>query len=264
MKIKSFLELKDLYIGKTVVIIGNGPDLMNLNEKFKEKLKELITIGCNVSHLFLNETNFHVSGHWSTHLYNLHFGKVKDCRLFQGPTIQEINYIDNNTLNVENINVVTRLDTFIKPNLNEKYLVGAEQIGLAALHLAYIIGAKKIIFIGVDMKSSEHYYDDEEHCQNLLNQWNYLEELYSNSSIIMRDLKNMKNGSIFKSLEIEGGDGNIIKKQSYFENYDYTLYNYSHIFQFLKNENVEIFTANKNSIIFEAGAEHIDLNNLNE
>lgn len=262
MKIKNYLELKDLYLGRDVIIIGNGPDLLNLNEKFKKNLNNFITIGCNISHLFYNEINFHVSGHWTTHLYNLHFGKVKDCRLFQGPTLNEMNYFDNNTLNVENINVVTRIDKFKKPKSDEMYLVGSEQIGLAALHLAYILGAKRIFFIGVDMKSSKHYYDCELYSNNLINQWNFLYEKYKDNIIVARDLRNMKNVVILNGSEIEGDDGNIIKKQSYFENYNDTLNNYSEIFKLLKSENVEVFTGNKNSIICEAGADYVNLNNL--
>lgn len=260
-----FHELSNLYKDKDVFIIGNGPELNNIDDELKNKIKEnYITIGCNFSHLFLEETDFYLSGHWCPFLYNIHFGKVKNMRLFQGPTI-EFDYINNNTLNVEKINVWTNMNNFVIPNDSEQFLVGSENILFSCFHLAYILGFKRIFTIGISMKSSNHYYDKLDLLNNMKEQWKFLYDQYKDNKIIDVDFQNIWNlnlSGISNQISILTPSGATHNRTEYFDNMSKISENLRDIFHLLKSIDREIYCFDKDSIIYDSGAKLINYNSI--
>jgi hypothetical protein len=252
MKYANYSDFNDVYKGKTIFIIGNGSDLLNLSKEFRDKLKNEVTIGTNASHLFLKNTSFHLSGHWIHLLFNKHYGNVRDCRVFQGPHKAEFKYKDNNVIDLEANNVRSSLQSFIKPVSNNSPLIGAEQIGLSATHIAWILGAKKIVYVGFDCKSLDHYYKAKPYINKVKQQYKSLKEKYSSDPFINSDLDDFWNINIDPG-SIPGA-WNPPKGTLFLNDYDSLLQSYSIIFNKLKSENIEVSTYNRNSILFEAGA----------
>jgi hypothetical protein len=260
-----FHELLNTYKDKDVFIIGNGPELNFIDDSLKQKIRNnYITIGCNFTHLFLEETDFYLSGHWCPMLYNIHYGKVKNTRLFQGPTI-DFDYDSNKILNVENINVQTNMQNFILPDSDSQYLVGSENILFSCFHLAYILGFKRIFTIGVSMKSNKHYYDDEYLLNEMKTEWDFLYSKYKSNRIIDVDFQNIWNlnlSGISNDISILTTDGNIHKRTEYFENMSRILNNLSDIFELLRSLDRDVYCFNPDSIIYDAGAKLINYNSI--
>jgi len=252
MKYNSYLDLKDVYEGSTVYLLGNGADILDLPPSFREKLENEVTIGTNASHIFLQETNFYIAGHWCHLLPHLYSGSVKDCRIFQGPHKSFFGYEENNVLDLESNNVKTCLGDFRRPEEDADPLIGAEQIGLSSTHIAWVLGAKKIIYLGFDCKSLSHFYSRGYYNSKIKDEYVRVRNFYIDEPDIKSDFDDFWNINI----EPNSIPGAYSPDQGtfYLKNYDMLLGSYSEVFKKLNSEGVETVTYNENSILFEAGA----------
>ena len=154
------LKYKDLHKGETIFIIGAGYGLNELSEEEINSIQSnYISIGCNQSYLKI-KSNYYISGHFHHMIMQYHYGGDNAKYIFQG---EPQDFFPNNNYNIDiltDINIVGHPGWLPKPNETKSVpLVGAEQIGFSATHLAYILGAKKIVYVGFDFSARGHFYN---------------------------------------------------------------------------------------------------------
>lgn len=169
MKTCKLLKYKDRYKDQAIVIIGSGYGLNNLTpDQIKIIENDYISIGCNQSYLKV-KSNYYISGHLHHSLMQYHFGGDTSAVVFQG---EPQNFYESQSYNVDvltDINIVGEDGYLPLPDNGINIpLVGAEQIGFSATHLAYIFGAKKIIYIGFDFSAKGHFYNIDSDSMSIL------------------------------------------------------------------------------------------------
>ncbi len=249
MKLSDYNKIHE---GETIYLIGNGPDLHNISESYKEKIANGISIGVNASHLFLPQTTYHCCGHWSHYLLNCEYGSVAGCRFFQGPKIDEgprsldsCFHEDNKTLDISRNSTWPFNDTSVIFNeINENSsLLGAEQIAFAATHFACIMGAKKIVYLGFDQRSSTHFYDEPEYKKIIKEQTDSLIEKYKNDYFLKHDLED------FYAVIDKTASLCFLSRQDAFKS------KFSGMFNVMLEHGTTPIVHNRDSIVFDSGAE---------
>lgn len=249
--------------GETIYLIGNGPDLLNIPDDYKKKIQKGISIGVNACHLFLPETTYFVGGHWSSYLLNCHYGKVTGCRFFQGlqrllsktpilPASYQLQgpysleypfYEQNNTIDIapnmrypfDDVSVLFENVTETSP------ILGQEQIGFTATHLACIMGAKNIVYLGFDQRTSNHYYQDEKLIGLFMEQSYELLKRYEHDPFLNNDIRTMIRKITKKEVLDYASAKNV-----------YGL-KFGSMFAKMKKKGVRPVVHNKDSIIAESG-----------
>jgi hypothetical protein len=161
MKLQDF---NNKHKGETIFVLGNGEELGKLTKEQLDFLKTKTTIGVNYAHLIHTPT-YMISGHFSQVLYAQNFASVDkiDSFFFQGKrdgiedfkedlnktTLVDIKYFYNNT----------GMKVLREATESESYLVGAANISLSASNLAFLMGAKRVVYIGFNQKNRLHFYD---------------------------------------------------------------------------------------------------------
>jgi len=235
-------DLKNIHSGETIFILGNGTRLKDLTQNEIDTINNGISIGCNASHLVFEDTDYFMTGHYVQLLLNHYFGNSK-VRIFQGePTLDNSLKKTMNVIQTTNRNVVTHNMSEMIKDINENSnLVGAEQIGFAATHIAMILGASRVVYVGFDHKSTNHFYSFEPFKETIKHQLESLRETFRGDTFIQEDIDDFGT-------------------PSYFNEYYKTLNQFKDIFHHLKNTyNITPCTIEANSIIAEAGAEVLDL-----
>lgn len=154
------LKYKNLHEGKTIFIIGAGYGLNNLSQDDIQKIEnDYISIGCNQSYLKV-KSNYYISGHFHHMIMQYHYGGENKNYIFQG---EPSSFFPTNNYNIDvltDINIVGNHGWLPMPtDENSTPLIGAEQIGFSATHLAYVLGAKQIVYVGFDFSARGHFYN---------------------------------------------------------------------------------------------------------
>ena len=249
---ESILSFNDRHFGETVYIIGNSDELYYLKNNVKKRLNEKITVGVNYAHVVFDKLTYMLSGHTSHVLYALNFAdhKIKKI-LYQGrkdgleiePRILEDIILFNPNRNNNN---------FPRKIKNENHSIpGASNIGISASSLTYIMGAKKIVYIGFNQKNMRHFYDIDMDLQNeIRNNINKLKEKYIG-------FKRTKD--VFKDYDMFLNFMDDRKKN---KNTKYR-YNFNKVFKNMftqfKKEGIEIYSTTKDSVLVDCGAKFIEI-----
>jgi uncharacterized Rossmann fold enzyme len=161
MKLQDF---NNRHEGETIYILGNGEELGQLTKEQLDALSNHTTIGVNYAHLIHTPT-YMITGHFSHILYAQNFADIDNITslFYQG---------DKSIMNEfkDDLKKLTPLEPkyFLNnksikiPRLitdKENYLIGASNIALSSSNLAYVMGAKKIVYIGFDQRNRLHFYD---------------------------------------------------------------------------------------------------------
>ncbi len=249
-------DLNDREKGKRIFIIGSSPQLNELTERQIQLLENEVTIGVNRVQYKIKPKYF-ISAYPSEILLGL--------KRSPSSTFIHIRPV-NESIFPDKKNIITIKREIFNPSIGlPRYLLSKDPIlytklnvALASTHLALILGASEIIFIGIEMKNvtpyAQHFYDFDPHILRLL----------------FEDLKEIKDYPYFNidhsystyefHLERLGRPLTQLNYQtSRKENHLESFQNY---FQILKNYGINIIATKKDSITYEAGASYCSLFDL--
>lgn len=170
---KTLYDFNDAHKGETIYVLGSSPSLNNLGQKEKEYLKDKVTIGVNLTCEALPSLKYVISAHIVNAVYAFEFFK-KDVPVFvdygSPRKVQAFSYMEdffwNDDRIVKFLSSPPRLPLFKKNNLNDSALNGNTSILLLATHLAYIMGASKIVYMGFEELICAHYWNDNRELEN--------------------------------------------------------------------------------------------------
>ena len=162
---KRLCDFNDKHLGETIYIIGCAPTLANLTQEEIEFLEQKITIGVNFSHLKIN-LKYWIGGHIEQVAFAIESDLSHSTPLFAhyGNHTKYMTQIWNNerVVPVDDLFPKLPLSRYVDKNQN---LYGSTSIVLSATHLAYIMGASKIVYVGFEGKSALHFYTIDKHME---------------------------------------------------------------------------------------------------
>jgi hypothetical protein len=261
-KMNRLSDYNDIYKEKTIFIIGNGPQLDKLTNEQISIIEDQVSIGTNASYLSI-ESSYYIAGHISVMLLTGHFTSKQANRIFHGEP-QHFPFPNEwNVLSLANQNIVSPLGFLPKPTIDQEILIGAENVALSATHLAFIMGARKIVYIGFDFKSNSHFYDiNIKTYNNLKSNVEKILDLYSYDDFIYNDIMDFYKARDFDN-PLTNERINHLKSQPFLSFstpvYNSILEKFSYIFNIFKDNNIEVISTQENSIITDAGAKYIPL-----
>jgi len=159
MKLKDF---NNKHLGETVYIIGCAPTLNNLSEREINFLNNSTTIGVNFSHLKI-KLKYWIGGHIEQAVFALESNLPYNVPLF-AHCDERVRYVTQVWDSDRIIPVNASMPKLpLSRHADEKEdLAGATSIVLSAIHLAYIMGASKVVFVGFEGKNASHFYTTDE------------------------------------------------------------------------------------------------------
>lgn len=257
--ISSFKDMNNLYLNDDIFIIGNGVWLNNISADEKNKLRSKKTIGVNAASVFMPEMNIFISGHAVFMCMNDLFANPKDFMVFHGePKSLKLHKM----INLTDINVVTTNIYDLKNNIEDgEVLIGAEQVIFSATHLALVLGAKRIIYVGFDSRTAKHFYDYEPYSTIIKNYIARLLEKFQGDKFLYDDIRDFININISPRSIPDAYFPNEYPK--IIKNYDSNLIKLQMIFKRLEQVyGIEVMTAESESLPADAGAKIININDV--
>jgi len=264
----SNLKIKDLLLkheGETVFVLGTGPTLNDVTDSQIKKIEERLSIGVNFSHMQITPTYWIAGGHATQIAFAEEYLDKKSTALFhcdpgtsdQYPQFDRINFFDDAVVSEHDLEPLMRSE-------NYNVIRGGSNILFSASHLAYIIGAKKIVFIGFEQTNRLHFYNlwPEEKQEGFKQKLRDVAEKYHDYGAIVEcvgeifnvDEPDEQRWCHFKPIEV--CEQLSFKPQEHLER-NYQIFK-NYVNQFLK-EGVEVYTTAKEGICVEAGAKIVDL-----
>lgn len=235
---------KDVYSGKTVFIIGNGTELNGIDSML---LKDQIVIGCNNAHLWKSDCNFFIAGHAIFPMLWEQKAKVKDICIFHGLPTLKIEKVINQLYR----GISSNTNLFEKDIQENSCLIGCDMVGFSATHLALIIGAKNIVYMGFDSLYPYHFYDFEPYHSTMWWDVQALKTRWQENEMLMAEIQE------FEKRHLPPGDnamGFVLK------HYNMNLQKFSVLFYILKSKyNINVYATQPESITVNAGAEYKQL-----
>ena len=163
---KVLYDFNNKHLGETIYILGSSPSLNNLSKKQKDFLKTQITIGVNLAYEGLGNLTYAISAHIAPAVYLFENSKQEfpifvDCgsskkkdafshlESFFWSSERIINF-SSDPLNIPLGKKETPHDISLKGNTS---------VLLLATHLAYLMGAAKIVYIGFEELISAHFWN---------------------------------------------------------------------------------------------------------
>lgn len=159
-------DFNDAHSGETIFVLGNGEELYHLTDEQKALMKDYTVIGTNYSHMMC-DIDYMISGHFSQILYAQNFANMDNIKamFFQADREFFEPYNLKKLIRVK----VNRIHDNPKMKMlrrvgegNGNYLCGATNIGLSVTNLAYMMGAKRVVYIGFNQMNRLHFYDVDE------------------------------------------------------------------------------------------------------
>ena len=122
-------------------------------------------------------------------------------------------------------------------------IFGMDNIAYTATNLACIMGANKIVYVGFDQKSSQHYYEWPGTLSRMKKQVSEIHNKYKNDEFLKEDIRHLQE-FLHKSREPD-----YLQFNTFFRN------KFKAMFDAMRKNNVKPVVHNKHSIVFDAGAE---------
>ena len=237
-------QLTDRHKGETAYIIGNSPQLNELTPEQVEKISKGFSVGVNYSYLAF-PTKYWICGHLPHVRHCDRFGPREMIKFFQKGAPHDTTW---ECPNMNLIRAVVSTPGHLPKSLPaDGFISGGEQILVSSTHLAYLMGAKRIVYIGFDQKNYSHFYQEKpEYLEQLKKDFDILLEERSHEPQFVHELKVDVMAKIFKKKEE-------VEKLP-FPGEDITPKMRAH-FDTLKNNGVEIISTIQDSLISRAGGE---------
>lgn len=245
-----FEELNDKEADKTIFIIGAGPQLAELTSTQIEALNNRVTIGLNRTNYKL-KLKYFLSG-YTTESF---LARRRDPNLiivtprpqFSLPLVEGTIAIKQGEFN-EGVGLprsFTRPVPILHTRLNA---------ALSAAHLALILGAKKIVFVGVEQRSEVHYYNIEENIRDEIIK-DYRVVLDENLADPLYDYTAYKDSIEYLMIPLEK-----FQKNAYYTvDHAQTFKSY---LEELQRHGIETISTREESVVSDAGARYVSLDQV--
>ena len=154
----SFLELNDRHVGETIFVVGSGPQLAHLRDDQVRALEARITIAVNKVFYRLRPTYF-LSAYVGEMLLAqrripgstlIHMRPVFEPPLVDGVMPLRRRHFD------PAVGLSRRLEA------PEPIIATKQNVALGCTHLAYVMGASRIVYVGVEQRNLFHFYNFDE------------------------------------------------------------------------------------------------------
>jgi len=257
-------DYNDKHLNEDIFIIGNGPQLCELSEHQIESLKNKVTIGVNYTHEFM-DTTYWVCGHPGHMAYAIEYGSHDTIKFYQKHAphcwMPEIWKPEHNMIPVlctifDGVNLLRRLPV---PDGGRRIgIKDARQISFSAIHLSYIFGAKRIIFLGCDQNNLLHFFNmDKDTIERMRGRIRDVQEKYKRfdgdpDKEISSEMRWFEINRLNKSV---GELRNMPWPQEHSS--DFAQY-----FRVLNGNGVQVLSTEKNSVITRAGAPCVNLKDV--
>tara|TARA_R110000822_G_scaffold308800_1_gene437199 strand:- start:4601 stop:6094 length:1494 start_codon:yes stop_codon:yes gene_type:complete len=172
-KKKSLYDYNDKHLGEAIYILGSSTSLNGLSERDLKFLENKTTIGVNFSYEAVKSITYAISAHITPAIYLFEKSK-NNIPIFVDTGGQKkkaaLSHIQNFFWEDERV-VEFLSDTpaipFLKKSTKENIsLNGNTSILLLATHLARLMGAAKIIYIGFEELVRTHFWDEKEEIED--------------------------------------------------------------------------------------------------
>jgi hypothetical protein len=152
MKLEHFI---DKHEGETMYVLASGPELARLPKDYLEYVGTANTISMNHSFMVLpyNWSRYWITGHWSMIFLMEELGNASTDRFFVRRKYRSKPYPG-----FINVGRMPYKNGFL-PKGPAEHLVSVKNVTFAALHLAYVMGAKKIVIHGLEMLDGTHFWN---------------------------------------------------------------------------------------------------------
>lgn len=236
-------DLNGRHDGSDIYIVGAGPQLNTLNGKQRRFLADQITIGLNRTQYF-QPLSYFLSAYLVECLLAL---KCRNCGVtvharpaYAAPLHPEVLAIRRAEIK-ENCDIPRVLDASLPT------LFTLRNAAIMATHLALVLGAKRIFFVGVEQNNALHYYNQREDVRNQIVadlDDIYKSGLWQNPDHAYATYERLREGLL--------ADVNV-RAASPFYAEDHTS-TFRRVFAALAAYNVEVFSTAEDSVVARAGA----------
>ena len=274
------------HLGRRVFIFGSGPSFLKISKDQIKKIEENeISIAVSLSLAGIKPTYWTSSGHPVNAAYALNYADPKTILLFsQGP---DENIFFKNESRLINIYDRPQKDNELLPkNIVDNFILGSYNVLLNAVHLAYILGAREMIFVGFDYENRLHYYSQ---CDELGGDFSHItrkEEIIKRLKILAEKYKNdtTRNFSgcdtisegCLRAINLHEDKDDVDSACQFHSNEimkklplsphpgtrEKNLLRFKRCIDQFKKEGIKLYTIADSGITIESGIENIDINNL--
>ncbi len=265
---KNLRDFANIHMGQRIFIFGTGPTLNDVTQEQLDYIqKNEISIGVNYTPIHVTPTYWIGGGHPTLIAYAIEHLKKETQGIFHhDPGARDKYPKSDEVIFTEDRNCSIQTNPMPK-NKKTDIIVGGHNILLSASHLAYIMGASEIIYIGFEQVNRLHFYnlwsnDKQQDFKNLLRA---LSDKYSfNQSVVecIEEVLNLNETDEqrwchFKPVEV---CKNLSFKPEGEKHHNYLMFE-KYVEQF-KSIDVKVKTTATEGICIYAGAEVVDLKDI--
>ena len=279
---KTLYDYNDRHAGTVIYILGSSSHLNDLSPKELEFLKGKTTIGVNFTYEGVNDLTYAVCAHIAPAVYLFEHAR-KDMPIFvanTGPRKAAFAYMQDFFWDSERI-IEFSSDAPAAPlpksqSINDISLKGNTSILLLATHLAYIMGASQIVYIGFDELKNIHFWNNSpesenkmiKNIKNILKSKKYWHRpTYSKSNL--RAIAHNVHAELEYVLNDCGyfNQSQIDSEKSFWGRWNgappaqQNVQYFSHYVRYLNSENIKTFTRSTQGVTTMAGCEKIKVIN---
>lgn len=243
-------NLNGRHRGETIFVIGAGPQLAHIPERELKELESRTTIGVNMTFYKLAPTYFLSAYIGQVILARqqvpqstlIHMRPVYKPPLVPGTVTVQRKHFDP-AVGLTNRFSGRRPTLFTKRN-----------VALGATHLAYILGARQIAYIGVEQRNQLHFWHFDEALRDAI-----LDEI-----VILRDVPYLTIDHPYDTYEnlvtlLKSTHEECRLEPFYKDSHEGTFRDY---FGCLQDAGVQVLTTDPDSVVRDAGASYVPLSDL--
>ena len=264
---------------ETIYVIGTGPSLLDLTPSQIKKIEtDCVSVGVNFCHFLIDPTYWISAGHGCHAAYALEYAS-ENTKLFWSQGTNETRFFPDNKRLINLCDVSGAQAAEIRKDFNmlgrNDVIVGLNNILNHASHIAYILGANRIVYLGFEQTNCLHFYShfDDDKKEQIVDRIKFLMKKYENDkttiypphgSTISVSLKEIIDTSedpeqrwchfhpfeVLKSLPFKKGNN----KQN--------INDFNTFMEKFKEEGIEVLTTAKEGIIVDVGGKTVDLDEI--
>ncbi|WP_419779734.1 hypothetical protein [Maridesulfovibrio sp.] len=248
------LELNGRHKGETIFLIGAAPSFNDLSFKQLTALSKLTTIALN--RVFYRLRNI-------TYFMSAYFTEILIAKKYLGDSSTYIHHRRVYELPLQN-DVLTLKRKILPDDCQElpltlggpePYVYTKYNAALAATHLAAILGAKNVVYIGFEQRNSLHYYSKDGKIKKQL--INDLREVHANRTYpVDHEIDDLET-----QLEMLAIPYDKLAATPYYEKSDHRL-SFKTYFDLVRKHGVEFYSTTEDSLITDAGAKYTPLEEI--
>jgi hypothetical protein len=265
---KMLRDFANIHMGQRIFIFGTGPTLNDVTQEQLDYIqKNEISIGVNYTPIHITPTYWIGGGHPTLIAFAIEHLKNETQGIFHHDPGTRDKYPKSDKVIFTEDRVCSTQPNPIPKNKKTDIIVGGHNILLSASHLAYIMGASEIIYIGFEQVNRLHFYNlwSNEKQQDFKNLLLDLSDKYSHNQSIVECIEEVLNLNEpdeqrwchFKSVEV---CKNLSFKPGGKKHHNYLMFE-KYVEQF-KSIGVKVKTTATEGICVHAGAEVVDLRDV--